>query len=86
MTALHQTVEIQEDRKLHLHLDIDLPPDVPLGTADVTVSILPKKKPDIKKAIAALRRLQELGGLQCFGDPLEWQREERKDRPLPGRE
>jgi hypothetical protein len=84
MTAIHQTVEIPNDRKLHL--DIDVPADLPLGTAEVTVSISPKRTPDMDKAVEALNKLQELGGLQCFGDPAEWQREERKDRPLPGRE
>lgn len=83
MTALHQTVEIQADRKLRL--DIDLPPDVPLGTADVTVSILPKQRPNKARAMAALRRLAEAGGPVSYGDPLEWQREIRKDRPLQGR-
>ena len=34
----------------------------------------------------ALNALVESGAATAFGDPAEWQREIRKDRPLPGRE
>ena len=34
----------------------------------------------------ALRGLQEIGAFRSIDDPIEWQREIRKDRPLPGRE
>lgn len=37
----------------------------------------------IRKALTAL---QKSGVAEKFGDPLEWQREVRKDRPLPGRD
>lgn len=37
----------------------------------------------IEKALETLIRLDTASR---FGDPLEWQREVRKDRPLPGRE
>jgi len=39
-----------------------------------------------KKIVEIMRRLAASGGLMPGIDPLEWQREERKDRPLPGRE
>ena len=43
-----------------------------------------------EERVAAIRRafkaLQESGVAEKFGDPLEWQREVRKDRPLPGRD
>ncbi len=41
---------------------------------------------DSKKAVAALRALAESGAFLEIDDPVEWQREIRKDRPLPGRE
>ena len=41
---------------------------------------------DSKKAAAALRELAESGAFLGIDDPVEWQREIRKDRPLPGRE
>ena len=34
---------------------------------------------------AALASIAAAGGPTNFGDPLEWQRESRADRPLPGR-
>jgi hypothetical protein len=35
---------------------------------------------------AALQALAEAGGLSEIPDPLRWQREQRQDRALPGRE
>jgi antitoxin component of MazEF toxin-antitoxin module len=37
---------------------------------------------EVKKAI---RNLQQLGAYKDIKDPIAWQREIRKDRPLPGR-
>ena len=45
-----------------------------------------KTKTDPKAAAAALERMAAQGGVKSIPDPLEWQRETRKDRPLPGRE
>lgn len=42
--------------------------------------------PDRAAPVAALQELAEAGGPAGFGDPVEWQRETRADRPLPGRE
>lgn len=39
-----------------------------------------------RKAVQILQSIAASGGLMPGIDPLEWQREERKDRPLPGRE
>jgi hypothetical protein len=61
--------------------------DEPNGVA-VEVSIVKRlKKPDGKKMAAALRALANLpdGGIKSIKDPVKWQREIRKDRPLPGR-
>lgn len=41
---------------------------------------------DNKKAVAALREIAKRGGVQSIKDPVAWQREIRKDRPLPGRD
>jgi hypothetical protein len=40
----------------------------------------------VRRRMAALDRLYEMKAYELFGDPLEWQKEQRKDRPLPGRE
>ncbi len=37
-------------------------------------------------AVAALRELAESGAFAGIEDPVAWQREIRKDRPLPGRD
>lgn len=56
-------------------------------TVDVTVvgGSASEKKPDSKRAVAALRKIAERGGIKSIPDPVKWQREIRKDRPLPGR-
>ena len=41
---------------------------------------------DRDKAVDALRKIAERGGVRSIPDPLAWQREIRKDRPLPGRD
>jgi hypothetical protein len=38
-----------------------------------------------KQRVEALRGLAALGGISSIPDPVAWQREQRKDRPLPGR-
>lgn len=44
-----------------------------------------KSNSDMKKAAAALREIAKMGGTG-IKDPVAWQREIRKDRPLPGRD
>lgn len=55
---------------------------------DVTVvSAKPKlKKPNGKKMAEALAKIAARGGITSIKDPVKWQREVRKDRPLPGRD
>lgn len=37
--------------------------------------------------LEALKELRKLGGLRhVIADPVAWQREQRRDRPLPGRD
>ncbi len=57
-------------------------------TVDViVVSPQPKlKKPDGQKMVEALEKIAALGGVKSIPDPVAWQREIRKDRPLPGRD
>ena len=40
----------------------------------------------VRKAVACLERLAEMGAFDHIEDPGEWQREIREDRPLPGRD
>lgn len=48
----------------------------------------PKNKiPNSVEALKHLRKIAENGGLKhIIPDPVAWQKEIRKDRPLPGRE
>jgi hypothetical protein len=39
-----------------------------------------------EEAVNALREIAISGGVQSIKDPVAWQREVRKDRPLPGRD
>ncbi|HEX8912042.1 MAG TPA: hypothetical protein VF796_06750 [Humisphaera sp.] len=41
---------------------------------------------DGEAMMAALEEIAARGGPKGFGDPVEWQREVRRDRPLPGRD
>ena len=48
-----------------------------------------EEKPDAERGArmaASLSKLAKSGTAKKFGDPVEWQRQVRRDRPLPGRE
>lgn len=47
---------------------------------------IPEPKQDRAKIQRILRELQAMGAYKSIKDPVAWQREIRKDRPLPGRE
>lgn len=44
-----------------------------------------KKRQDRAGIQKAFKELQDLGAFRSIKDPVSWQREVRKDRPLPGR-
>ncbi len=61
-------------------------------TIEVDVTVVPSKaklkKPDGNKmadALKAIANLTDSKGIKSIKDPVEWQRELRKDRPLHGR-
>ncbi len=63
-----------------------LPPDDPVPV-HVTLLTSPTLPPASGPAMAAaLGALADTGGPSGFGDPVEWQRESRADRPLAGRD
>ncbi|MFM9903074.1 MAG: hypothetical protein ACKVQJ_00715 [Pyrinomonadaceae bacterium] len=43
-------------------------------------------EPNGKRAMSILEKIADRGGIKSIVDPVAWQREIRKDRPLPGRE
>jgi hypothetical protein len=63
-----------------------------LEHARVIVTVLePTKRdetgePNGRELARLLERMAAAGAADAFGDPLEWQRNERMDRVLPGRE
>ena len=66
----------------------DGPPPLPPGVVPVYVTLLtpPASAAGGPAMAAALAALAAAGGPSGFGDPAEWQREARAERPLPGRE
>ena len=85
MSTITAILEADADGTLHL----PLPADAPRGKIKVTATLEAQKEgwPECRaRALAALRRLAARGGIRSIPDPVAWQREQRKDRPLPGRE
>ena len=85
MSTITAILEADEDGTLHLPIPAELK-----GTKlSVTATIIPineKQESTRDAAAAALRYLSEAGTFAGITDPVAWQREIRKDRPLPGRE
>ena len=86
MSTITAILEADEDGTLHLPIPAEL-----MGTKlSVTATIIPitneKQESTRDAAAAALRYLSEAGTFGGITDPVAWQREIRKDRPLPGRE
>lgn len=46
----------------------------------------PERQSRRSAGMAALNRIAARGGIAGIPDPLAWQREQRAERPLPGRE
>ena len=63
------------------------PPDLPSSEVHIMVTSSARPAPaGGHPAVAALADLAAAGGPSGLGDPVQWQRETRADRPLPGRE
>ena len=61
------------------------------GPVMVSITIVTEETPAEKEArrrqvAEALDQLAKMGGIKSISDPMAWQREVRRDRPLPGRE
>ena len=84
MTSIQQHVVIPSDHKLHI--DLELPMELPVGEAEITVWIESVQHPNKTKAIECLRAISNMGGIRNITDPAEWQREVRQDRGLPREE
>lgn len=64
------------------------PPPLPPGAVPVHVTLLVRPAPATgdPAMAAALEALAATGGPSEFEDPVEWERETRAERPLPGRD
>lgn len=63
---------------------VDLNPEQPV---EVTILDEPPQPEDRRKRMAeALEKLAASDAFSEISDPVEWQREIRRDRPLPGRD
>lgn len=86
MSTITAILEADADGTLHL----PVPQNLRRGKVKVVATLESEPetsaRPTQEAALAALRQLRNLGTFQAITDPGEWQREIRKDRPLPGRD
>jgi hypothetical protein len=86
MSTITAILEADADGTLHLPLPVELRTARLKVTAIIQDVREPGERPTREDALAALRQLRELGTFKEITDPVAWQREIRKDRPLPGRD
>ena len=89
MSTITAILEPDADGTLHL----PLPADAPCGKVKVTATLEPvqagetaARQANWERAMDALRRIALKGGIRSIPDPVAWQREQRRERPLPGRD
>jgi len=93
MSTITAILEADADGTLHL----PLPTELRHGKVEVTATLKAvngtsatalRATPEmVARRKAALQELRRLGGLrEVIPDPIAWQREQRQDRPLPGRD
>jgi hypothetical protein len=86
MSTITAILEADADGTLHL----PVPENFRRGKVKVTAMVetataISEAKPGTP--LEALKELRKLGGLgHVIPDPVAWQREQRKERPLPGRD
>ena len=85
MSTITAILEADVDGSLHL----PVPEELRHGKMKVTAKLEPvgkQEKPHREEVLAALERLRVRGTFREITDSVAWQREMRRDRPLPGRE
>jgi hypothetical protein len=93
MSTITAILEADADGTLHL----PVPEELRHGKIEVTATLkpangvssaLPRATPEmLRQRKEAFEKLRALGGLRdAIPDPVAWQREQRQDRPLPGRD
>jgi len=86
MSTITAILEPDADGTVHL----PVPQNLRCGKVKVIATLESESattgRPTQETALAALRQLREMGTFKKITDPVEWQREIRKDRPLSGRD
>lgn len=85
MRTITAILEADEDGTLHL----PVPPELRNTTVRVTATLeaaAPTQPVEDRTPLHALKELRKLGAFKEIDDPVDWQRAQRRDRPLPGRE
>lgn len=86
MSTITAILEADADGTLHL----PVPQNLRRGKVKVVATLESEPettaRPTQEATLAALRQLQNLGTFKAITNPVAWQREIRKDRPLPGRD
>jgi hypothetical protein len=84
MSTITAVLEADPDGTLHL----PLPKHLRHGKVKVTATLEGEPAPaaPVATPLEALKELRKLGAFNAIADPVEWQREQRKDRRLPGRD
>ena len=88
MSTYSTILKPHADGKVHVHVPV--PKKLRRGKLRVTVTLEPAnmaKDPEDMTLLEVFEEFRKVGGLKdVIPDPVAWQREQRKDRPLPGRE
>ncbi len=89
MSTITAILELQADGTLHL----PLPSGLQGRRVRVVASLMMVEEDESsinalqETPLQALKELRKLGGLRhVIPDPVAWQKEQRQDRPLPGRD
>jgi hypothetical protein len=90
MSTITAILEPDADGTVH----VPVPAGLPHGKVKVTATFEAAEALSTAETVeerrlkieAACRKLQELGTFKSIVNPVEWQREIRRDRPLPGRD
>lgn len=86
MSTITAILEPDADGTLHL----PLPQNLRRGKVKVVATLESEPETAVSgkegTPLEALKELRKLGTFRDITDPVAWQREQRKDRPLPGRD
>ena len=86
MSTITAILKADADGTLHLPVPVELRHSKLKVTATIQAVRDPNERPTKEDALAALRKLRDLGTFKEIPDPVAWQREMRGDRPLPSRD